>query len=552
VREFATKAAADGALVLIGSCDAVVRTPYGPFVEALDRLVEVIEPAELKAAVGIGGGELTRLVPDLALRVGDLPAPVDADPDTERHRLHTAVIHLLAAVSRERPVLLVVEDGHWADAPTLLLLRHLARAAGDACLLVLATFRDTDADVPQGLSETLADLRRSEAVERIRLGGLSSDEVAEFVRRAAGGDLGAELQELADALGDLTNGNPFLMCEALARADRDECARHIGRDGAEILRSPTELSSPKAFAGRQPAPGQARAEDSDLLELAYSRLRVRAGHRPGGDTARRAGAARERLGEAVRSGMLEDPHSPGRSYRFTHELVRRALYDRLSGMRRAELHLRVGEALEANRTPTGRTLPDLAHHFGAAVPFDSTGRGAEYNVLAARAAVTALAFDQAAARLHTALELGIDGDADRAEIYLELGNASHRAGKAADALEAFRMAAEIARELSDAELLAQAAIGYEDACWRPGIADQGAAELLAEAVTELGNENSSLRVLLLSGLARGLDFQGEHERGRVVRTNAIAMARELDDRRGLATVLCARTGRSAQPLEEVC
>src|SRR5262245_18524727 len=200
VREFAGDAAANGALVLIGSCDAVVQTPYGPFVEALDRLVEVIEPAELEGALGVGGGELTRLVPELASKVGDLPAPVEADPDTERHRLHTAVTHLLAAVSRERPVLLVVEDGHWADAPSLLLLRHLARSAGDACLLVLATFRDTDADVPDGLSETLADLRRSEAVERIRLGGFSVDEVAEFVRRAAGGDLGTELQELADTL----------------------------------------------------------------------------------------------------------------------------------------------------------------------------------------------------------------------------------------------------------------------------------------------------------------------------------------------------------------
>jgi DNA-binding CsgD family transcriptional regulator/tetratricopeptide (TPR) repeat protein len=552
VREFAAEAASGGTLVLIGSCDAVVRTPYGPFVEALDRLVEVIEPTELQAAVGIGGGELTRLIPDLALRIGDLPAPVDADPDTERHRLHTAVTHLLAGVSRERPVLLVLEDGHWADAPTLLLLRHLARAAGDACLLVLATFRDTDAEVPHDLSETLADLRRSEAVERIRLTGLSTEEVGEFVRRAAGGDLGAELRELADALSDLTNGNPFLMCE-LWRALVETHALDTSGETVRILRSPAELGSPESV---QEVVSQrlARLEPrtSDLLELAAA-----AGSEFELDIVRAATRLDEpdlhaSLDEAVRSGMIEDSHSPGLSYRFTHELVRRALYDRLSGVRRAELHLRVGEALEANRAPTGRTLADLAHHFGAAVPFDAAGRGARYNVLAARAAVTALAFDQAAARLRTALELGIEGDANRAEIYLELGHASHRAGKAADALEAFRAAAEIARELSDAELLAQAAIGYEDACWRPGITDQGAAELLAEAVAELGDEDSSLRVLLLAGLARGLDFRGDHERGRIVRANAIAMARQLDDRRGLATVLMrSYWALGASRLEEV-
>ena len=105
VREFATTAADDGALVLYGACDAVVRTPYGPFVEALDHLARVLDPDELSAALGTTGGELTRLLPELALRVPDLPPPVKADPDTERHRLHTAVNDLLTSVGRERPVL---------------------------------------------------------------------------------------------------------------------------------------------------------------------------------------------------------------------------------------------------------------------------------------------------------------------------------------------------------------------------------------------------------------------------------------------------------------
>src|SRR5690349_6477636 len=94
VREFAREAVEEGALVLSGSCDAVVRTPYGPFVEALDQLARAVDPTELRAALGTGGGELTRLLPDLASRLGDLPVPVDADPDTERHRLHTAVTDL--------------------------------------------------------------------------------------------------------------------------------------------------------------------------------------------------------------------------------------------------------------------------------------------------------------------------------------------------------------------------------------------------------------------------------------------------------------------------
>src|SRR4051812_49208300 len=210
VRELAAEAANGGVRVLYGACDAVVRTPYGPFAEALDHLARTADPGELRAALGTTGGELTRLLPDLPARIGELAVPVKADPDTERHRLHTAVADLLTGISERQAVLLVLEDLHWADAPTLVLLRYLARAAADARLLVLATFRDAEADVPPALAEALADLRRSDAVVRTRLAGLSGDEVGEFVRRAAGG---AGPPELAQAIGDLTAGNPFLLCE---------------------------------------------------------------------------------------------------------------------------------------------------------------------------------------------------------------------------------------------------------------------------------------------------------------------------------------------------
>ena len=213
VREFAATAGDEGALVLYGACDAVVRTPYGPFVEALDRLTRALETDELHAALGSGGGDLARLLPELPARVGGLVVPVEADPDTERHRLHTAANDLLASAGRGRSLLLVLEDVHWADTPTLLLLRHLARAGGDARLLLLATFRDTEADVPKGLAELLADLRRSEQVMRLRLGGLSAPEVGELACRASACEPDPGLDELAVAMRELTGGNAFLVCE---------------------------------------------------------------------------------------------------------------------------------------------------------------------------------------------------------------------------------------------------------------------------------------------------------------------------------------------------
>ena len=347
VREFAREAAGEGALVLYGACDVVVRTPYGPFVEALDQLARTVDPAELRTSIGTGGGELTRLLPDLAARIGELPLPVRADPDTERHRLHTAVTDLLAGVTRERPALFVLEDGHWADAATLLLLRHLTRAAGHARVLLLVTFRDSEADVPEELSETLADLRRSDDIVRLRLAGLSGEEVAEFVRSAAGGELGAELRELAAAIHGLTKGNPFLVSE-LWRAFVETGTVELGTPESvrEIVSQRLSRLSPAT---------------SDLLELAAtagSEFELELVQGAAGLPEPQLLAA---LDEAVRSGMLEELPSPGLAYRFTHELVRRALYDRLSAIRRAELHLRVADALEGlpdgrgGRSPTSRT-----------------------------------------------------------------------------------------------------------------------------------------------------------------------------------------------------
>lgn len=553
VREFAVEAAADGTLVLNGSCDAV-STPYGPFVEALDHLLRIIEVEELRTALGVGGGEITRLVPELPALVGELPTPAATDPDTERHRLHMAVADLLANVSQSRPILLVVEDGHWADAPTLLLIRHLARAAQNARLMLLVTFRDTETELAPELAETLADLRRSENVLRMRLPGLTGAEISDLVSRAAGGPGGPdpELHELAAAIHDLTGGNAFLVCE-LWRDLAETGAVEVASGRVKLTAPLSELGTPESVRevvsqrlARLPA------QTTEVLELAAV-----AGPEFELEPIRQAAGLAERdligaLEQAVGSGMIEELPSRRLAFRFTHELVRRALYDRLSRLRRAELHLRVGEALERTGRVSGRSLVDLAHHFGAAAQLGGAERAIDYNLRAARAASGALAFDDAAQRLRTAIEIGIGEERERATALLELGAASHRAGNATDAQQAFTAVAEIARELASAELLARAAIGYEDACWRPGLPSGEAVLLLEEALAAVDEDHEELRIGLLAGLARALGFQGETERGAIVRENAVALARKYGDRRGLAKVLVGSYwARGATPLEEV-
>jgi DNA-binding CsgD family transcriptional regulator len=537
VRELAHGVASEGVLVLYGACDAVVHTPYRPFAEALDQLVRGTGPDVLRADLGGAGGELARLLPDLDARVSGLPAPVAADPDTERHRLHTAVTDLLAGAGRRQPLLLVLEDCHWADTPSLVLLRHLARASSETRVLVLATFRDTEADVPGALADVLADLRRSDEVVRLHLGGLSEDDVGEFVRRAGGGEIDPAEPGLSRALRDLTEGNAFLLCELWrALVETDVVAID---DGTLRLTAPLqEIATPQSvhevvnqrLMRLDPA-------TRDLLELAAV-----AGPEFELDVLRRAAPVEleriDALEPAMRSGVIEELPFPALAYRFTHELVRRALYDRLSVLRRAELHLRIAEALEAVDQPQhGRVLAGLAHHFAAAAPIGGAAQAVEYNLLAAKAASAALAYEEATVRLRTALQMGVLDERQRAEILLEEGTALFRAGRSLDSLQSFRQAAEIARDLGEGKLLARAAIGFETSCWRPGLTDEGARELLQEASSALPREDSTLRVGLLASLARALEFEGDSDQAALARADAIAMARRIDDRPGLATAL---------------
>jgi predicted ATPase/DNA-binding CsgD family transcriptional regulator len=555
VREFAHDAADGGAIVLYGACDSVVQRPYRPFVEALEQLVRSTDRETLRADLGAGGGELTRLLPDLPHHVGELPPPVAADPDTERHRLHVAVADLLAAVGRRAPLVVVVEDGHWADTPTLLLLRHLARGASEARALVLTTFRDTEADVPRALSAALVDLRRSEGVVRLRLGGLTAEEICEFVERAVGDEQGPDPSALGRALRDLTGGNAFLMTELWRTLLETETLPMVGGEdggGARLADALADLGSPE---GVRELVGQRldrlTAATTALLELAAvtgSEFDLSVVARAGVPDADLHGAVEQ----AVAHGMIEEVPARRLAYRFTHVLVRRALYDRMARLRRAELHLRVGEALEhVYATGDSRGLAELAYHFGEAVPVDGPRRAVDYSLLAGAAALETLAFDEAEARFQAALELGIDDPRRRAETQLELGAARFRAGRSDDAMKAFRAAAQIARELGDAHMLATAAVGFEDACWRPGITDAGAVELLEEALVAVGEEDSELRVMLLAGLGRAHSFVGDHAASAVVREQAMAMARRLDDRLGLATVLMrSYWSRNDDPVEE--
>jgi DNA-binding CsgD family transcriptional regulator/tetratricopeptide (TPR) repeat protein len=435
------------------------------------------------------------------------------------------------------------------------LFRHLARTASEGNLLVVATFRDSAEDLRPEFGDALADLSRAGGVTRLALRRLSNDALAEFIKRAGRAEANGQLPTLVQAIDELTGGNPFLVCE-LWRSLTESGTVEISEGKMRITRPIGELGTPESVRD------VVQSRLSRLAPSTIAMLQVAAVVGPTfelrvlEEAAQLADGIRaSALEEAVKAEMIEEIPSPRLAHRFTHELVRRALYAQLPSIRRAELHLRVGEALErVNVSNETRVLTELAHHFAAASALGGAERAVTYNLRAAEAAKASLAHEEAAARFATALEVGIADEIERARVQLELGDVYEKVAQAPEALAAFRSAATLARSRGDAEMLARAAIGFERACWTPLLADHGgtAIELLREAATALGGADSTLQARTLDSLARALTFAGEHEEASDVRSRSIAMARRLGDRRTLATALTrAHWAKDTIPLEDV-
>src|SRR4051794_39354412 len=328
-RELAVAAHARGATVLQGRCDEDLRMPYQPFVEALGHLVDHAADAVLDRHVAEHGGELARLIPALARRRPDTPAPRAADGDTERYLLFSAAVGLLNAEQSQRPVILFLDDIQWADTPTLLLLRHLVASDLRLRVTIIATFRSTELDDEHPLAKLLADLHREPDVTRIDLGGLDAAAVSELARAASGRDLDAAALDAAHTLQRRTSGNAFFVTEMLRHGDdlgatvpgsvRDVLERRLQRLGDAV---------------REPLAAAAVIGQEFDLELV------------GRMVDQDVDAVIEAVDAAAEAALVVAPRHPGDRYAFAHGLIVTTLYDGLGPARRARMHRRAATALE--------------------------------------------------------------------------------------------------------------------------------------------------------------------------------------------------------------
>jgi predicted ATPase len=215
VREFASVARERGAVVLSGACfEGSWQPAYGPWVEALDAFAAGLGPARLSGLAGDAAPPLAQLVPAVRSALPDTPDAAPLPPTEARFRLYDAVSRFVARIAVEAPVVLALDDLHWADRETLGLLRYVARAGTGARLLILGVYRNPDPDDETGrlATELLAVVRREADVTRIGVTGLSEREVERYVVAVAGTPAA---HGLARAIHDETAGNPFYVGEVV-------------------------------------------------------------------------------------------------------------------------------------------------------------------------------------------------------------------------------------------------------------------------------------------------------------------------------------------------
>jgi DNA-binding SARP family transcriptional activator len=531
--EVIRRSRARGATVLTGRCwEAGGAPPYWPWVQSLRAYVREADPSTLRAQLGAGAPYLVQLLPELRDRFADVAEPVSLESEGDRFRLFDAVAEFLRNAAQDTPIVLILDDLHAADTPSLLLLQFVARELGSMRVLLVGACRDVDPTPKEPLTLLLGALASEPVAHRISLRGFSRDEVAEYVELAA-----AEIASptLASALHDETEGNPLFVGETvrllaaeggtgvepalvIPQTVRDVIARRLARLSDECNRVLVLAS----ILGREfelvGLAGVSGVSEEELLET---------------------------LDEAMVARVVSDiPGAQGR-LRFGHVLIRDSLYEGLTSLRRVYLHRRALEALEGLYGPDpGPHLAELALH---AVSGGELEKAIGYARSAGDRALAEYAYEEGVRQYDTALDglriLAPDDDATRCGLLLSKGRALAQVGNTPLAKETFLEAAEIARRLGLAPELAQAAAGYGGwHMWGRTGSDTRLVPLLEEALDGLDPEEAELRARLLARLAGAL--RDEHSRERRDRLSAEAL--EAARRSGNAgALLYALDGRSA-------
>ncbi|HYI35917.1 MAG TPA: BTAD domain-containing putative transcriptional regulator [Thermoleophilaceae bacterium] len=537
--ELMARARAGGARVVVGRCWEAGGAPaYWPWVQSLRAYVRELDPGALRAQLGNGGGDLAQLLPELGDLVDDLPPPPARESEGARFRLFEAAASFMGNAAEAAPLVLMLDDLHAADEPSLLLLRFLAREMAETHLLVVCAFRDVDPMLQEALTATLVELAREPHTARISLGGLAEGDVAKYIERST-----AQMPpaELVGAIHRETDGNPLFVAEVVQLLVADG---QIAEPGAQLRIPPGVREVIGRRLARLPAGSQDLLVSASVLGREFGL----------GALERLSELPRDELLDALDQAMAErvvtDVPGTRERLRFGHALIRDSLYDALNPARRQRLHEAAAAALEeVYAGDLEPHLAELAFHLFAADPSAVGPKAVDYARRAGDRAAAQAAYEEAVRLYGMAITLVTEDDA-RCGLLVALGDAQARAGDTPASKRSLLDAADLAEKLGLVELLTRAALGYGGRLvWEVSRGDAHHLAILERALLALGDEDSSARVHVLARMAGGplREINRSAARRRALSDEALAVARRLEDPATLAWALAGYIAANHSP-----
>ena len=532
--ELASDAATRGARVLWGRCWEGGGAPaYWPWVQIIRQYAHEVGPQALAAQLRAGAADIAPIVPEVGHVLADLPPAPPLDAEQARFRIFDSVTLFLKRAAEAQPLLLLLDDLHAADQPSLLLLQFLARELRRTHLVVIGTYRDLEVRRSPMHADALGALTGD--AQRISLGGLSEAEVGTFVAHTFGYTVPAPV---VSALHAATDGNPFFVDEVAQVWLAEQRTFQNFRDDPGGLAVPDTVR--EAIRRRiEPLPAETKrvltvaallGREFDLGVLARVAAELTA-------------PLIEHIAEAVAAGAVRQVAGATGRYSFSHALIRETLRLDLPPARRVQLHREIGAVLE--RLSDGQAdanFAELAHHFFQAAPIGMADKALAYAVKAGDRALQQFAYEEATKHYTRALESLKFKEPDnerRCDLLLALADAQRRSLDVPAASDTFLRAAALARSLGNPGRLAAAALGL-GRVGESGELDERLIGLLENALASLPPADSAPRALCLGRLAMALYFSPAETRRMELSAEAVAMARRLGDRATLMAALVSR------------
>jgi tetratricopeptide (TPR) repeat protein len=535
VAEIGDEAQARGMRVLTGHCVEMSGTPpYLPYVEIIEQAISSPRSSlELWKALGDVAPEIARIAPALRRAFPNIPPPVELPAELARRYVWNSFGSFIGRAAQGQPLLLVLEDLHWADESTVLLTEYLAPLLPEMPVLVLGTYRDIEVDLHHPLARVIGQLGRRRLVERVNLRRMSFSGVRAMLRALAGQPVPDQLVRVIDRE---TEGNPFFVEEVyLHLVESGVLLDEHGGVRADLRLDEVSVPDSIRLVLRQRL-GHLNASTCEVLVAAAVSGRVFATELVGEVADADPDGLVEAFDEAERARLV----TPGRAageLMFSHELIRQTLLSGISAARREGLHVETANAISRLYSDDLEAhAGELAYHLSHAGRSGDPAVLVHYLNIAGERAFDAAAFDDAVGYFEKASLMPNDGQLGRAQLLERLAMALRSVGRWEDALGTMNEALDRYEALGQVEAIGRLgwAMVYQ-LVWTARFVE--GVQVGRRTLAALGNTVSADRARLLAALAFAISLSGDYATATATFDQARALAEQVGNQRAMADVL---------------